>query len=98
MSRTGEARRKTKETEVRVRLDLDGSGRADVKTGIGFFDHMLDALARHALYDLDVSAVGDLHVDAHHTVEDLGIGLGQALWAWESVAASGVTATPPCAG
>jgi imidazoleglycerol-phosphate dehydratase len=79
MSRAGEARRKTKETEVRVRVDLDGSGRADVKTGIGFFDHMLEALARHALYDLDVSAAGDLHVDAHHTVEDVGIVLGQAL-------------------
>jgi len=79
MSRVGEARRKTKETEVRVRLELDGSGRAEVKTGIGFFDHMLDALARHALYDLDLSAVGDLHIDAHHTVEDVGIVLGQAL-------------------
>ena len=79
MSRVGEARRKTKETEVRVRLDLDGSGRAEVKTGIGFFDHMLEALARHALYDLDLSAAGDLHVDAHHTVEDVGIVLGQAL-------------------
>ena len=79
MSRRGEARRQTKETEVRVRLDLDGSGRADVKTGIGFFDHMLEALARHAPYDLDVAAAGDLQVDAHHTVEDVGIVLGQAL-------------------
>lgn len=79
MSRRGDARRETKETDVRVRLELDGSGRADVKTGIGFFDHMLDAVARHALYDLEVSAAGDLHVDAHHTVEDVGIVLGQAL-------------------
>lgn len=79
MTRRGEARRQTKETEVRVRLDLDGSGRAEVKTGIGFFDHMLEALARHAPYDLEVTAVGDLQVDAHHTVEDVGIVLGQAL-------------------
>ena len=79
MTRTGEATRKTSETEVRVRLGLDGSGRAHVETGIGFFDHMLEALARHALYDLDVHAAGDLSVDAHHTVEDVGIVLGQAL-------------------
>jgi len=79
VSRTGEVSRKTKETEVRVRVSLDGSGRAQVKTGIGFFDHMLEALARHALYDLDVAAAGDLHVDQHHTVEDVGIVLGQAL-------------------
>jgi len=79
MTRTGEANRKTSETEVRVRVSLDGSGRAHVQTGIGFFDHMLEALARHALYDLDVHAAGDLRVDAHHTVEDVGIVLGQAL-------------------
>lgn len=79
MSRAGEARRRTGETDVRVRLDLDGSGRADAKTGVGFFDHMLTALARHALFDLDVTATGDLHVDGHHTVEDVGIVLGQAL-------------------
>ncbi len=79
MSRAGEARRKTKETDVRVRVDLDGYGRAKVKTGIGFFDHMLEALARHAPYDLEIAATGDLHVDAHHTVEDVGIVLGQAL-------------------
>jgi imidazoleglycerol-phosphate dehydratase len=71
--------RTTRETDVRVRLSLDGSGRAQVRTGIGFFDHMLDALARHALYDLEVQASGDLHVDQHHTVEDVGIVLGQAL-------------------
>ena len=79
MSRTGEVTRQTKETEVRVRVCLDGSGRAQVKTGIGFFDHMLEALARHALFDLEVAARGDLHVDQHHTVEDVGIVLGQAL-------------------
>lgn len=64
---------------MRVHLALDGTGRATVKTGIGFFDHLLEALARHALLDLDVAAAGDLHVDAHHTVEDVGIVLGQAL-------------------
>jgi imidazoleglycerol-phosphate dehydratase len=79
MSRAAEVQRKTTETDVRVRVALDGTGRATVKTGIGFFDHMLEALARHALLDLEVSAAGDLHVDAHHTVEDVGIVLGQAL-------------------
>lgn len=79
MSRTGEAQRQTKETDVRVRLALDGAGRAQVKTGVGFFDHMLEALARHALCDLEIEAKGDLQVDAHHTVEDVGIVLGQAL-------------------
>jgi imidazoleglycerol-phosphate dehydratase len=79
MSRTGEVKRHTAETEVAVRLALDGSGNAQVQTGIGFFDHMLAALARHALYDLEVRASGDLHVDQHHTVEDVGIVLGQAL-------------------
>ncbi|HEX9703741.1 MAG TPA: imidazoleglycerol-phosphate dehydratase HisB [Gemmatimonadales bacterium] len=79
MIRTGEATRKTGETDIRVRVTLDGVGRADVRTGIGFFDHMLDALARHSLFDLEVHAQGDLHVDAHHTVEDVGIVLGQAL-------------------
>jgi imidazoleglycerol-phosphate dehydratase len=79
MSRSAEVARQTKETTIRVRLDLDGTGRAAVKTGIGFFDHMLEALARHSLCDLDVEASGDLHVDAHHTIEDVGIVLGQAL-------------------
>jgi len=79
VSRSGEVTRKTKETEVRVRVRLDGTGRAQIHTGIGFFDHMLEALARHALFDLEVSATGDLHVDQHHTVEDVGIVLGQAL-------------------
>ena len=79
MSRTAEIRRTTKETDLLVRLDLDGSGRAEVRTGIGFFDHMLDAFARHGLFDLVVQAQGDLHVDGHHTVEDTGIALGQAI-------------------
>ena len=79
MSRTAEVTRKTKETAIRVRVDLDGAGRSSVRTGVGFFDHMLEALARHSLFDLEVEATGDLHVDGHHTVEDVGIVLGQAL-------------------
>jgi imidazoleglycerol-phosphate dehydratase len=79
MSRSAEITRKTKETDLHVRVDLDGRGDAAVKTGIGFFDHMLEALARHALLDLTVQARGDLHVDGHHTVEDTGIVLGQAI-------------------
>ena len=78
MSRTGERRRSTKETEIRVRIGLDGTGQAAVQTGIGFFDHMLDALARHGMFDLEVECRGDLHIDAHHTVEDVGIVLGGA--------------------
>ena len=79
MSRVGEIRRSTKETEIFVRVDLDGRGEAAVKTGLGFFDHMLEALARHGLIDLTVEAQGDLHVDGHHTVEDTGIALGLAI-------------------
>jgi imidazoleglycerol-phosphate dehydratase len=79
MPRTAEIRRTTKETDLLVRIDLDGSGRAEVRTGIGFFDHMLEAFARHGLFDLVVQAQGDLHVDGHHTVEDTGIALGQAV-------------------
>lgn len=79
MSRSAEISRKTKETQLHVRVDLDGTGRAEVKTGIGFFDHMLEALARHGLLDLTVECRGDLHVDGHHTVEDTGIVLGQAI-------------------
>ena len=71
--------RKTRETHVRVRLDLDGQGRSEIATGIGFLDHMLTAFATHGRFDLDVSAQGDLHVDAHHTVEDVGIVIGQCL-------------------
>jgi imidazoleglycerol-phosphate dehydratase len=77
--RIGEIRRTTKETDLHVRVELDGRGAATVHTGIGFFDHMLDALARHALLDLTIEAQGDLHVDGHHTVEDTGIALGLAL-------------------
>ena len=79
MPRIAEVTRATNETDLRVRVDLDGRGAASVKTGIGFFDHMLEALARHALLDLTVEARGDLHVDGHHTVEDTGIVLGQAI-------------------
>ncbi len=77
--RVGEIRRTTKETDLHVRVDLDGRGQAQVHTGIGFLDHMLEALARHALLDLTVEAQGDLHVDGHHTVEDTGIALGLAI-------------------
>jgi imidazoleglycerol-phosphate dehydratase len=77
--RVGEVTRTTKETDLRVRVDLDGQGESRVKTGIGFFDHMLEAFARHSLVDLTVEARGDLHVDGHHTVEDTGIVLGQAV-------------------
>jgi imidazoleglycerol-phosphate dehydratase len=77
--RIGEIRRTTKETDLHVVVALDGRGRSTVHTGIGFFDHMLDALARHALLDLTIEAQGDLHVDGHHTVEDTGIALGLAL-------------------
>jgi imidazoleglycerol-phosphate dehydratase len=72
-------KRKTKETDIAVTVDLDGSGRADIATGVGFFDHMLEQVARHGLIDITVKAKGDLHIDQHHTVEDVGIALGQAL-------------------
>ena len=78
MTRTARVHRKTAETDIQVRLDLDGSGRAELATGIGFFDHMLDQIARHGLIDLAIQAQGDLHIDGHHTVEDVGITLGQA--------------------
>jgi imidazoleglycerol-phosphate dehydratase len=77
--RSAEVQRNTLETQVRVRLDLDGSGKSTLATGIGFFDHMLDQIARHGMIDLEIEAKGDLHIDAHHTVEDVGITLGQAL-------------------
>lgn len=79
MTRTASITRTTSETDISLTLDLDGSGRAEVATGIGFLDHMLTALARHALVDLTVKAKGDLHIDFHHTTEDVGIVLGQAL-------------------
>ena len=79
MSRTAEIRRVTKETQITLAVDLDGSGTSQLATGIGFFDHMLNLLSRHSMIDLRVEATGDLHVDAHHTVEDVGICLGKAL-------------------
>ena len=77
--RKADVTRNTKETQIRVALNLDGSGEAKLATGIGFFDHMLDQIARHGLLDLDITAKGDLHIDGHHTVEDVGITLGQAV-------------------
>lgn len=77
--RTATITRKTAETDITVQIDLDGTGRYDNQTGVGFFDHMLDQLSRHALIDMTIRATGDLHIDDHHTVEDVGIALGQAL-------------------
>ena len=77
--RTGAVKRKTKETDIEVAVDLDGTGASAVATGIGFFDHMLDLLARHSRIDIRVKALGDLHIDQHHTTEDTGIALGQAV-------------------
>lgn len=79
MARTAHIQRQTGETKIDLTLDLDGSGRATIGTGVGFFDHMLTLLTRHSLIDLTVQALGDLHVDAHHTVEDVGICYGKAL-------------------
>ena len=71
--------RQTRETDIKVTVKLDGTGKAEIKTGIGFFDHMLDQIARHSLIDIAIEAKGDLHIDQHHTVEDTGIVLGQAI-------------------
>jgi imidazoleglycerol-phosphate dehydratase len=79
MSRTARVERETAESKVTVEIDLDGSGRTDVATGVGFYDHMLSSFGRHALFDLTVATSGDVHVDAHHTVEDTAIALGQAI-------------------
>ena len=79
MNRSADIRRDTKETQIQVRVDLDGTGAAQLSTGIGFFDHMLDQIARHGLFDLMIDAKGDLHIDGHHTVEDVGITLGMAV-------------------
>jgi imidazoleglycerol-phosphate dehydratase len=76
--RVADVQRNTSETQIRVRINLDGTGTAQLFTGIGFFDHMLDQIARHGLIDLEIEAKGDLHIDGHHTVEDVGITLGQA--------------------
>ncbi|HYF18231.1 MAG TPA: imidazoleglycerol-phosphate dehydratase HisB [Ramlibacter sp.] len=78
-ARTAEVTRNTAETRITVRVNLDGTGQSRLATGIGFFDHMLDQIARHGLVDLDIEADGDLHIDGHHTVEDVGITLGQAV-------------------
>ena len=77
-ARTAEVSRNTAETRITVKINLDGTGQSKLSTGIGFFDHMLDQIARHGLIDLDIHADGDLHIDGHHTVEDVGITLGQA--------------------
>ena len=79
MERTATLTRKTKETDISVSLNLYGTGKAQINTGIGFFDHMLDGFARHGLFDLNVTVKGDLAVDCHHTIEDTGIVLGQAI-------------------
>ncbi len=79
MDRTADVSRNTNETKIRVRLNLDGTGIGQFNTGIGFFDHMLDQVSRHGLIDLDIQCQGDLHIDGHHTVEDVGITLGQAV-------------------
>ena len=78
-ARIAQVSRDTKETQIRVQLNLDGTGQSNLSTGIGFFDHMLEQIARHGLIDLDVQAQGDLHIDGHHTVEDVGITIGMAL-------------------
>jgi imidazoleglycerol-phosphate dehydratase len=77
--RTAQIRRETRETTIDLSLDVDGTGRAEISTGVGFLDHMLDSLARHSRFDLTIKATGDLHIDAHHTAEDIAIVLGQAL-------------------
>jgi len=78
--RTAEVIRNTQETQIQLRINLDGTGKQNIDTGVPFLDHMLDQIARHGLIDLDIKAQGDLHIDAHHTVEDVGIALGQALY------------------
>jgi imidazoleglycerol-phosphate dehydratase len=77
--RTASVNRKTKETEISITVNLDGAGHAEISTGVGFFDHMLEQLAKHSLIDMSIKAKGDLHIDQHHTVEDVGIALGQAI-------------------
>lgn len=77
--RTAEISRNTSETQIRVAINIDGTGKKNLETGVPFFDHMLDQIVRHGLIDLDIHAAGDLHIDAHHTVEDVGIALGQAV-------------------
>ena len=78
MKRSAKVSRKTKETDIEVTINIDGSGKSNLDSGIGFLDHMLEQISRHGLFDIDIKAKGDLHIDAHHTVEDIGITLGQA--------------------
>ncbi|MBN9038344.1 MAG: imidazoleglycerol-phosphate dehydratase, partial [Rhizobiales bacterium] len=78
-ARRASVERKTKETAISVAVDIDGTGRSEISTGVGFFDHMLEQLSRHSLIDMTIRAEGDLHIDDHHTVEDTGIAIGQAL-------------------
>ena len=78
MKRSAKVKRKTKETDIEVTINIDGSGKSNLDSGIGFLDHMLEQISRHGLFDIDIKAKGDLHIDAHHTVEDIGITLGQA--------------------
>ena len=78
MKRTAEVVRETRETQITLKLNIDGSGESSISTGVGFFDHLLELFAKHGFFDLDVNATGDLHIDAHHTVEDVGICLGEA--------------------
>ena len=95
--RQAEITRNTNETQITVKVNLDGTGQANLSTGIGFFDHMLDQIARHGLIDLDIQAKGDLHIDGHHTVEDVGITLGQAVaQAVGDKKAFAATAMPMC--
>ena len=79
MSRSASIERNTSETKIKLSIDLDGNGKGNIHTGIGFFDHMLNAFARHGFFDLDVEVEGDLYVDCHHTIEDVGIVLGEAI-------------------
>ena len=79
MSRSASIERNTSETKIKLSIDLDGNGNGNIHTGIGFFDHMLNAFARHGFFDLDVEVEGDLYVDCHHTIEDVGIVLGEAI-------------------
>ncbi len=92
-SRMGNVSRKTNETSVSVSVNLDGSGKAKISTGVGFFDHMLDQLSRHSLIDMEIETKGDLHVDDHHTVEDTGIAIGQAICTRRSATAAASPAT-----
>ena len=97
MSRKAKIERRTAETEIQLEIDLDGTGQSQVRTGVGFLDHMLELFAKHGVVDLSVSARGDLHVDQHHTVEDVGICLGQACGRrWATKPGSAATATLRC--